>query len=173
VGSLKTPNYRITTFLDKAPLAKIKTPQSLVELSPTSKMKIAVEFMDDYGIDRIDMMAHVRPDKEQAWSLDETRQGELVKSYKPEGRSFNLTGAWSNEEIDCKAGDKVDIWFRVVDNAKPSPSVFNSSPIETKVISKQQYHDLLIQRLNEEMAPVNNIVTKLKSSQRELEGLSP
>lgn len=172
VESLATPQYRISTSKDKAPTISIKQPSSVAELAPRSKLKIEAHFRDDYGLNNIELVYRkITEKKEDFFGTDETK-GTVLKTIPAKGTSYQLVGTWDNQEIDCNPGDRIEVWLRASDHAEPEANINDSKPFQITVIDENTYRNSIISRLNDEIEPVNQIVTKLKGNKRKLEELA-
>lgn len=172
VESLKTPQYRISISKDKAPSLNVIHPNSAIEMASRSKTKIEVDVRDDYGLDSIQLMYHVDSGQKEDFFGEQSKTGTVLKSVPIDGENYRLEGIWDNSEIQCRPGDRVEVWFRASDRSQPVANVTDSKAIQISIIDDQTYRNTIITRLNEEIEPVNQIVTKLKGGQRSLETLS-
>ncbi len=168
------PQYRIAAIPDREPRIRILRPvQPTNELSPISKLPLAIEVEDDFEVVSV-ALRYERLQSSDTGELVSSTMGRREKTIEtiPVGKQKTvLNGFWDNTKLNVKPGEHLRVWLEATDNRAGTPQVTKSQEFTISVITAEEYQSLLLQRLNEIVQPIDESIFGTKSIIRQLEDL--
>lgn len=169
------PTYHITVAEDRAPTIQLARPRGATELAPISRMPMEFTVKDDFAVTSVAVKYHIMT----ATDFDATESSGLGAERVVEGKPYleltgldkkevTFKGRWENAKTNSLPGQLVRMWIEATDNA-PTPHTVRSPEVSIRVITREEYRNLLLMRLGERMERADHIILDIQQGKRELE----
>ena len=161
------PTYRLSVQPDRVPVIRIIHPRETSELAPPSKAPLEFKISDDLGLSRVRILYRLSDG-----ASDEVEFETMVYDDKEvTGLSYHHEGFWENSRIDVNPGQLLTVWIEATDNAEPEAGVSKSREINIPIITTAEYRTILMERLQQNVESVDDLLLDIKGSKRVLEKL--
>jgi hypothetical protein len=137
LDSAETKRGRFNILPDRPPHLIVLEPGRDAVATPTIRVPVRVQAMDDYAVTRVVWLRSHNRSIERPFNLPLT--------LKAGPQSVEASGSFNLDELGVRPGDVIEYYFEAADNYPKGPNVTFSRPYRLEIISQEQYADILRQ----------------------------